>query len=128
MQCSLFPSSDSLWQVESLSRGIKNQINWSSVEVFCLLKTIIYNSFMLISVKQTVEPPCVTVGSGQDVPRNCQNMRSSAAVYGLQNHGPRNGRNPPSCCVKGWISCRCEFKREFKKSLVHPASPFPSVI
>lgn len=35
---------------------------------------------MLISVMQTAEPPCVTVGSGQAVPRNCQNMRSSAAA------------------------------------------------
>lgn len=103
MQCSLFITSDSLWQVESLSsRRIKKQINWNSVEVFCLTKTILYNSFMLISVKQiAAESYCVTVGSGPAVPRNCQNIRSSVAVYGLQNCGPRNGRTPPSCCVKG---------------------------
>lgn len=117
MQCSLFITSDSLWQVESLSsRGIKNQINWNSVEVFCLIKTIMYNSFMLISVKHTAaEPHRVTLGSGRAVLRNCQNI-SSVAVYGLQNCGPRNGTTPPSCCVKGWISSRWEFKSESLKS------------
>lgn len=54
-----------------------------------------YNSFMLISVKQTAaEPRCVTVGSGRAVPRSCQNLRSSEAGYGLQSCGPRNGEKP----------------------------------
>lgn len=118
MPCSLFITSNSLQQVESLSSGgIKNQINWNYVEVFCLIKTVMYNSFMLISVKQTAaEPHCVTVGSSRAVPRNCRNRRSSVAVYWLQNCGPRNGRHPPSCCIKGWISCRWEFKSKSLKS------------
>lgn len=128
MQCSLFITSDSLCQVEShSSRGIKIQINWNSVKVFCLIKTIMYNSFTLISLKQTAaEPLCVTVGSGGAVPRNCQNLRSSVATYVLQNRGPRNGRNPPSCCIKGWVSCRWEFESESSKVIGTPSQPFPT--
>lgn len=67
----------------------KTQANWNCVEVFCLIKTVTYNSFMLSSVKQTaVEPICVTVGRERAVTSHCGSVRSSVASEMRETHHP----------------------------------------
>lgn len=94
----------------------KEQTNWNSVDLFCLIKAIMYNSFKLTAA----EPVCVTVGWGRAATRCCQNLRSSVSMYRLQNQLPPDLEETHRP-VAAWrallrISCRYRFKSGSLKS------------